>query len=197
MNASPLVDDGTVPVRVPRPERGSAMKALVVYESLFGNTEQVARAVGQGLRRSMEVEVVEVGSAPPLAPEGVDLLVVGAPTHAHGLSRPGTRKTEDRGEPGIGVREWLETVPAAPGASVAAFDTRFHKPRWITGSAARSIAARFAKQGCRTIAEPESFFVAGTQGPLRERELLRAARWGVALSMRLRRSSTERRASTV
>jgi len=173
------------------------MKALVVYESLFGNTEQVARAVGQGLRRSMEVEVVEVGSAPPLDPEAVDLLVVGAPTHAHGLSRPATRETRDGGEPGIGVREWLEGLPSAPGRAVATFDTRFPKPRWLTGSAARSIAARLSKRGARAIADPESFFVAGTEGPLRERELLRASRWGVALSMRLRSGSTEPRASAV
>jgi hypothetical protein len=67
------------------------MKALLVYESLFGNTEAVARAIADGLSLEMEVAVHEVGEAPTVITEFIDLVVVGGPTHAFSLSRPGTR----------------------------------------------------------------------------------------------------------
>ena len=92
------------------------MRALVVFESMFGNTEVIARAIAEGLAADATVEVVEVGSAPPTIPPGVDLLVVGGPTHAHGLSKPETRADSARRagdrqiSRGTGIREWLETL---------------------------------------------------------------------------------------
>ncbi len=64
------------------------MRALVVYESMFGNTEAVARAVAGGLSGSMEVEVYEVSRAPSPVTGPIDLLVVGGPTHAFSLVAP-------------------------------------------------------------------------------------------------------------
>ena len=67
------------------------MKALVVFESMFGNTKEIAEAIAEGLRDTLETECLEVGQAP--APwEDIDLLVVGGPTHQFGLSRPDSRK---------------------------------------------------------------------------------------------------------
>jgi hypothetical protein len=164
------------------------MRALVVYESMFGDTEQVAQEVAKGLRDLLPTEVVEVGAAPPVLPDDLVLVVVGAPTHAFGMSRPGTRKsaaTQAAGaivSRGSGVREWLARL-APPGRAVAAatFDTRFDKPRWLTGSAARAAARRLRQRGYRLIAEPASFFVTASAGPVADGELARARRWGATV----------------
>ena len=127
------------------------MKALVVYESMFGNTKRVAQAVADGLRGSMEVDLLEVGGADGAAVEEADLLVVGGPTHAHGLSGKGTRQAaaKDASEGlvsnGEGLREWIASLPATAGKSCASFDTRFAKPRWLTGSAARGAEKRLRR----------------------------------------------------
>lgn len=120
------------------------MRALVVYESMYGNTEEIAQAVRNGLLGSVAAELVEVSDAPGALPDDVDLLVVGGPTHGFGMSRPGTRDTarKQAGESlvsrGRGIREWLtELPPARRDVLSATFDTRFDKPRWLTGSAAR------------------------------------------------------------
>src|SRR3954454_11104253 len=94
------------------------MRALVVYESMFGNSERVARAVADGLGAHVDVEVRDVALAHAgEVPEGVDLLVVGGPTHALSLSRPGTREDAIRQGAGQGLatrglREWLDALPA-------------------------------------------------------------------------------------
>src|SRR5690606_14826892 len=76
------------------PEKGRLpMRALVAFESMFGNTGLIAEAIADGLARHGEVETAEVGTAPVLLPAEVDLLVVGGPTHAFGMSRPGTRSS--------------------------------------------------------------------------------------------------------
>jgi hypothetical protein len=160
------------------------MRALVVYESMFGNTKAVANAVADGLATRMPVDVVEVGTAPPVVGDDVALLVVGGPTHAFGMSRPGTRrdagKQAEHGlvSAGIGLREWLTAVhDGSGGVAATAFDTRIDRPR-LPGSAARAAEKRLRRLGFRTIAAPESFYVAGTQGPLLDGELERARRWG-------------------
>ena len=68
------------------------MSALVVYESMFGNTQSIAKGIGEGLSSRMTVEIVEVGEAPSVIDPDVELLVVGGPTHAFGMRRPGTRQ---------------------------------------------------------------------------------------------------------
>ena len=122
------------------------MHALIVVESVFGNTRAVADAVAAGLATCMQVEVVDV-AAPGTGDTGVDVLVVGGPTHAHGMTRPGTRKgaLAQVGQPGggttgtgAGLREWLASLDAGGHRPAAALDTRFDKPRWLVGSAARA-----------------------------------------------------------
>jgi len=162
------------------------MKTLVVYESWFGNTRELAESVAEALAAEGEVSVLSVDDPlPPL--DEFDLLVVGAPTHVHGLSSGMSRKGAieqrgDDGEPGIGVRGWIDALPnGARGPRVAAFDTRVNKPVLLVGSAARGISRRLRQRGYAVAAEPESFFVRDTPGPLEAGELERAAEWGRAL----------------
>jgi hypothetical protein len=159
--------------------------ALVVYESMFGNTRDVAVAIADGLSAGMEVTVVEVGSAPTEIGDDVALLVVGGPTHAFSMSRPTSRedaaKETEAGvvSTGIGLREWLVTVAVPAGLATAAFDTKVNRP--LTGSAATAAAKRLKRRGLRVVAPPADFYVLGKTGPLDAGEVERARRWGEAL----------------
>ncbi|TNC19336.1 flavodoxin family protein [Amycolatopsis alkalitolerans] len=165
------------------------MRILVVYESMFGSTEQVARAIADGLAPVTQAEVVNVDDAPAdLA--GVDLLVVGGPTHVHGMSRASTRQSAaDRSKEGVrsrerGMREWLDSLGRAPeGLRAAVFDTRVDKARWVTGSAAAGAAKLLRRKHFELVAEPESFLVTGADvAELVGGELARARDWGGALA---------------
>jgi hypothetical protein len=169
------------------------MRSLVVYESWFGNTRRVAEEIAAALAHEGQVDLVTVDEAlPPLA--DVDLLVVGGPTHVHGLSGRRSREAAvdqgAEGEPGIGVRGWIDCLPnGARGPRVAAFDTRANKPVLLVGSAARGIARRLRQHGYALAVEPQSFFVEGTPGPLEEGELERAAEWGRTLADEVSRAA--------
>jgi flavodoxin-like protein len=164
------------------------MRALIVYESMFGNTEEIARAVAKGMSE-LSPDLVEIASAPAQPPDWIELLVVGGPTHGHGMSRRGTRRTAaDQAGPalvsqGAGLREWLSgLVPAGRDFAVATFDTRFDKARWVTGSAAAGAARLLRRRGYRLVAAPASFFVVSTAGPLVPGEVERAQGWGAILA---------------
>jgi len=163
------------------------MKALVVYESLFGNTEQVARAISKGLSAHGDVELVEVTKAPPELTEPVDLIVVGGPTHAFSMTRASTREDAfkqgaSHGSKAVGVREWLQELHRGKHSElVATFDTKVDKVRDLPGSAARGAANAARKLGYRTAVKPMSFFVQGVSGPLLAGELDRAQAWGERL----------------
>ena len=167
------------------------MRALVVYESMFGNTQQVANAVGEGLARILPADIVEVGQAQATVPVDVSLLVVGGPTHAFGMSRPSTR-ADAAGQAkaplpsgGIGVREWLSALESPAHTTLAAsFDTHMDRPHLIAkmGSAAAPIERRLHKLGFSSIADPQHFWVEETLGPLREGQLDRARQWGESLA---------------
>jgi Flavodoxin len=165
--------------------------ALVIYESMYGNTEQIAQSIGKGLAHHRTVEVIEVGTAPTALPADVGLIVVGGPTHAFGMSRPGTRQAAAKEvesplvSSGIGVREWLEELELPAEKPVAAtFDTHVDHPKLLrhVGSAAAAIARRLTKLGVENVAGPEHFWVAATQGPLRDGELARAREFGRAIA---------------
>jgi hypothetical protein len=162
------------------------MRTLVVFESMFGNTQEIATAVADGLSSHLSVDVVEVGAASTGIGDDVELLVVGGPTHAFGLSRPGTRQSaaeqagEDLVSAGIGLREWLAAVPRGSGRVAAAFDTRVKKPG-LPGSAARAAGKRLRRLGYHLVVRPASFYVAGTPGPLLPGERERARTWGEKL----------------
>lgn len=170
------------------------MRAVVVFESMFGNTEAVARAVANGISSVMGVDILEVSSV-PVRFGGVSLLVVGAPTHAFGMSRPRTRDdARARGSRsvagGIGVREWLESLGRPAAATAAAtFDTRIDKPR-VPGSAARAAEKRLRRLGFRVTAA-ESFYVEDVAGPLVQGEDERARRWGEHLARQVNRATVD------
>ena len=167
-------------------DTAAAPRAAVVYESMFGNTSQVAHAVADGLRAAgCDTVTAEVNTAPEPQPD-LALLVVGAPTHAFSLSRPRTRQDAvSQGAPptraGRGLREWLqETEPPGPTSGMAVFDTRVAKARRLP--AAGRAAARLARaSGFRLLGKPVPFLVEGTAGPLCEGEEERAFRWGQTL----------------
>ncbi|WP_406054077.1 flavodoxin family protein [Kribbella sp. NBC_00889] len=170
-------------------------RALVVYESMYGNTARIASAICAGLRQSIPTEMVPAYRAPTVIPGDVRLLVVGGPTHAFSMSRASTRQ-EARNQHTVvmptetGIREWLDMLtadtPSTPGrrraqVDVATFDTRIAKVRRLPGSAARSAAKVLRRLGFRVLLGSASFFVDESTGPIREVEIERARRWGEEL----------------
>jgi hypothetical protein len=156
------------------------MSALVVYESMFGNTKRVAEAIGRGLAARLPVDVVEVGDAPTTIDDGIDLVVVGGPTHVLGLSSAKTRHaaaaqaTAPLVSQGEGVREWVNRLNAhAERLVVATFDTHIDKA-WFPGSAARRLEKLLHGMGLRSLAAPTSFYVHDSTGPLVGGEVERA-----------------------
>lgn len=180
------------------------MKAVVVYESMFGATRTVAQAIAEGLAAAtpgIEVAIVNVNEADAVTVAAADLLVVGGPTHAHGMSRPESRaeavKWADDSErnltlepqaPGMGIREWLETLGESAGRFGAAFDTRADFPRILSGAASAAIRKGLHTRGYRDIATAGSFLVS-KDGPLEHGERDRARAWGETIA----RALTEQR----
>jgi hypothetical protein len=171
------------------------MRAVVVYESMYGNTRVIAEAIGAGLRTGGEAVVLPVGRADPRTLDGADLVVVGAPTHTFGLSRPQTRQaavaaadkpgsglTLEPGAAAPGIREWLPTVPAG-NWQAAAFDTRLRMPAFI-GHAARRLGRMLRRKGFALVDSPRSFFV-NKQTQLLAGEEDRARAWGRQLAARV------------
>ncbi len=168
------------------------MRAVVVYESMYGNTHQLADAIGRGLGPG--ARVASVHEATPELLDGADLLVVGGPTHAHSLTRESTRHAAadaaaqpesplamDPDSYGDGLREWFEQLPPpSHAAPAAAFDTRMSGPPMLTGRASKGIARRLRRHGYELIAEPESFLVS-KENTLADHEIEHAAAWGAAL----------------
>jgi flavodoxin len=164
------------------------MRALVVHESMFGNTTTVARAIAAGLNGvdGVEADLVAVRDA-PVELADIDLVVVGGPTHAFGMSRASTRRdAEDKGADaaaahGVGIREWIDAVRPKAGVVIATFDTRVRRPR-VPGSAARAARKHLRTHGFKAIEPATSFWVDGTSGPLHDGEEDRARLWGADLA---------------
>ena len=139
------------------------MKALVVYESMWGNTERVAEAIADGLRESMEVELAEVNEAPSEPEPDVGLIVAGGPTHAFSMSRANTRadavnRGADHGRSELGLQEWLDRLPTGHHSQrIATFDTRVDKVRHLPGSAAKAAAKVAHRHGFPRAEHVESF----------------------------------------
>jgi hypothetical protein len=168
------------------------MKALVIYESMYGNTHHIANAIADGMRSHGEVTVVPVDEVSPELVQAADVIVVGGPTHVHGMSRATTRKTAveaaDKagsfrvveGEAdGLGLREWFASLSRLD-KRAAAFDTRVDLPAALTGRASKGIARELRHHGATMIAEPESFFVTKSDH-LVAGEQARAHAWGEQL----------------
>ena len=169
------------------------MRAVVIFESMFGNTRQVAEAIAAGLCDRCEASVMPVCELTAGALADTDLVVVGGPTHGHGLSRSSSRRAarELAAKPGStvtyeptaddrGLREALASL-AGISARFATFDTRLRGPGALTGRASLQIARRLRNSGARMAAPPMSFFV-DRSNALRPGELDRARDWGRQLA---------------
>lgn len=169
------------------------MRAVVVYESMYGNTHLIADAIAAGLKSAYDVTVVPVSQAGPTVLADADLVVVGGPTHVHAMSRAATRKAAVKAAskqvsplkvepdaPGPGLREWFGSL-GRYSAKAAAFDTRIHGPTALTGRASRGITRLLREHGFDVAAEPESFLVT-RQDRLAPDELTRAREWATALA---------------
>jgi flavodoxin-like protein len=173
------------------------MNAIVTFESVYGNTRAIAEAVAEGLSEACEVRVSSQDELGEGDATSADLLVVGAPTHMHGLPTSFTRKMAARASEdehieldpsataGPGIRGLLSEL-SGDARAAAAFDTRGAANPALTGSAARGIAKRLRRRGFDLIADPESFLVDDSEGPLAEGELDRAREWGRLLAGRVR-----------
>ncbi|MFE0462364.1 flavodoxin family protein [Kitasatospora sp. NPDC058965] len=176
------------------------MKTVIVYESVYGNTHEVAEAIAEGVREARPdatVACVPVGRAGPEVTRGADLLVVGGPTHMHGMSSGLSRRSAVSGEAkkaragkaahrteagaeGPGLRNWFKALPKTePGTHAAAFDTRADSR--LAGAAAEGIARRLDQHEYHVLVDPEGFVVEESEGPLRAGELARAKVWGAGL----------------
>lgn len=151
------------------------MKAIVIYDSQFGNTEKIAQAIRDALSDTAETRLMRASSVAPRDLMAADLLVVGSPTQRFHATEP--------------VDRFLKGA-SLHGIHAAAFDTRFDmndvdsrtlrlavKVAGDSAYAAPRIAAVLEKAGATMVATPEGFIVTDTEGPLRDGELERAAEW--------------------
>ena len=151
----------------------SSIRTMVVYDSYFGNTEQIAKAIGDAFESSEEVEVVKVSEVDPAKLTQLKYLIVGSPTRAF--------------RPTAAINEVIKKAPSLKGVKVAAFDTRIAKEDTnsrvlgfmvnVFGYAAKPISDALVKKGGTLVAQPEGFYVEDTEGPLKDGELERAAEW--------------------
>lgn len=169
------------------------MSIVIVFESMFGNTRQIAAAIAEGLAPYGPVTVFTVNDArAKAAAEFATLLVVGGPTHVHGMSRPASREearswvtdpakkvTLEPTAPGTGVREWIDGLEKAP-ALCAAFDTRMDMARILSGAASGRIEHELTKRGSRAVLPAVSFLVS-KETVLESGELSRARAWGTSV----------------
>lgn len=155
------------------------MKALIIYDSFFGNTEKIAQAIGEGLGGGNDVTVAKVQNFKKEQLDGINLLVVGSPTRAFSQSPD--------------IKSFLASIPAGSlkGVKGAAFDTRMDMETVksgflkfmgnLFGFADKNIVSGLKKAGCDVIIPSGGFIVSDSEGPLKEGELERAKAWGAQL----------------
>jgi hypothetical protein len=160
------------------------MKAVVVYESLWGNTAAIAKAIAEGLGEG--AAALSTAEATPTAVAGADLIVAGAPLLGFSLPTEDMRANIGR-NPGAGpkpdlsspsMRSWLASLPSGS-AGFTAFETRIW---WSPGSAPKVIGEALQAKGYRAGAPFEKFLVTGRYGPLKDGEIERARAWGAKLA---------------
>ncbi len=156
------------------------MKALVIYDSVFGNTEKIARMISDSVKEKVDVRLVNVSAIIPEQLQGMDLLIVGSPTRGFA--------------PSDNMKDFLAKLQTGSlkGIKAAVFDTRMDLKnipflfRGIVnrgGYADKPISEALKKGGADLIAPSMGFFVTGQEGPLKAGELERAAAWGRSIAM--------------
>jgi hypothetical protein len=161
------------------------MKAIVVYESLWGNTAAIARAIAEGIGHG--TQALPTDQATAIVAGGVNRIVAGAPILAFSLPTETIRNAQaaNSGKSPIpadlshpSMRAWLEALPGGKGYS-ASFETRIW---WSPGSSAKAIESRLAKLGYSPVTKPHRFLIKGSYGPLGPGELEKAKQWGTELA---------------
>ena len=169
------------------------MRAIVAYESMYGNTRKVAEAIADGLQSTCSITVVPVSRLERKSLETVDLIVIGGPTHVRGMSRASTRKaaeeaahkagstlTVEADAQAPGLREWLTSLGRA-NVQAAVFDTKIKMPAVLSGRASPGIAKELRRHGVTILIKPESFLVS-KDNQLLPGEEDRARTWGQQLA---------------
>ncbi len=163
------------------------MRTVIIYESLYGNTEQVAEELARVAREHGTVDLVPVEEAGPETVVSADLVLIGGPTHVHGMSWTATRQCGPQDDapserrPGMdvagpGLRQWFHRVGRVDGVRAAAFDTRMEGPEILTGRASLGISRRLRHHGFAEVAAPRSFLV-DRDNVLLDGEAVRAGTW--------------------
>lgn len=152
------------------------MRSLIVYDSAYGNTAQIARAIGEGVRGYGQTVVLLVGEVGNTDVVGIDTLIIGSPTQAG-------RATQD-------IQDFIAQLPSLNGIKIAAFDTRFDEKEQNTilrlfmktiGYATEKISEALESKGGELALMPAGFIVTGKEGPLKVGELERASSWSSGL----------------
>ena len=170
------------------------MRALVVYESLYGNTHLIAERIAHGIGELAEVDLTSVHDVTDEQLAWAEVLVVGGPTHVHGMSTSMSRRSgvEAAAKPDSGLtvepdgegpclRGWFSALGLVHARHAAAFDTRMDRSAVLTGRASKGIAKRLKTHGCDLVEPPESFLV-DVHNHLVEGEAERAEAWGRTLA---------------
>jgi len=156
------------------------MNCLMVYDTVYGNTEQVARAIAKALMSAHSVRLIKADQIVKIDTASIDLLIVGGPTHRHGMSPK--------------IAAVLKATPhrTLKGVKIAAFDTRYRMAAWLSGSAASDIARYLRRLGGLLQISPKSFFIERDMPPRGEKrrhnlerleagEIEQAAKWAVEI----------------
>ena len=168
------------------------MRTVIIYETLFGNTQRVAEELARVAREHGEVDMVPVEKATPGIADAADLVLIGGPTHVHGMSWKATRqngtaeasgdegRTAGADAAGPGLRDWFHRIGRVEGTPAAAFDTRMDGPEVLTGRASLGISRRLRHHGFNEVAAPKSFVV-DRGNALVDGEVVRAHEWAMAV----------------
>jgi flavodoxin len=149
------------------------MNILVIYDSTFGNTQQLAVIIARALKSYGTVQCVKASEVNIRDIQGTDLLILGSPTQSHGLPPS--------------MHALIEALPdhTLEGLAVATFDTRYRMSSVFSGSSAQILASKLKKAGANLLLPAKSFFVVGREGPLEDEELERAEQWTRQIMERL------------
>jgi hypothetical protein len=173
------------------------MNVVVVYESMYGNTHVIAEAIGAGMGEGTDVLVTPVEDADASTIAAADLVVVGGPTHVHGMASNATRRSAieaagknddiqlDPDAAGPGLRDWFDFLPWSDGQPAAAFDTRLDALPVLTGRASKGITRRLRKHRFEIVGDPASFLV-DKENHLIDGQTDLAREWGTSLAAALR-----------
>lgn len=145
------------------------MNVLIVYESQFGNTQRIAEAIAETLRKTAQVTIMRVSPDIPVDLSLVDLLILGCPIISW--------------KPSMGMQGFMIRLKpsAIKGKPFACFDTRIRGPKWIVGDACEGMTAQLSQLGALAVSAPEKFIVRSRQGPLERGEVERAVEWANSL----------------